>query len=220
MYRYLSIVIFLSLLTAVSFALKSSSYALINGVGAKVADRLLTIQDAQFYHLLLQFNEGHLQKIYRDSDEHLRKAIQKWMFNTMVAKEIESLKISDDKTFQNEIKDLQAKARKHPLWTKLLKEFSHSESEAMALLTQAVRADRYVERKIATLALMPSEDEMQRYWTEKQGKNPTGNYQEYRPKILLELKKQKMEKALEEWVVVLRERFNAVQYWSPKSAAN
>lgn len=182
---------------------------LINAVAGKVGDRLVTIQDAYFYRGLQRIRAGEHPVVLFETDKNLKATVQKVMFETMILEEAQVVDFKDpDVKRTNEIIKKAKDQGQGVEWNRLLKTFAISESDAIKKLSQGVLAEKFLKKKIDSLTPVITEVELEQYISnhpEKVKKLGDKN----RLLITEALKKEKIDKGLQDYIDFLTEKYSA-----------
>jgi len=186
------------------------SPSLLNGTAATVGNRLVTIQDARFYRALQRFREGEADPFKVEQGEELRRTVQKLVLDEMVFAEMKSFQFEAGNRAEAE-KLVQAergksKARESQ-WKELLSRFGKTEVIAVDRLHKTLQVDRFLQKKVETLTPIVTEAEAERYFQQNQTRFYGNTFERLKPSIILLLKKERMQKGLEEWVKFLKEKY-------------
>jgi len=184
--------------------------ALLNGTAATVGSRLVTIQDARFYRALQRFREGEGEVFKVEQGEELRRTVQKLVLDEMVFAEMKSF--SFEAGNRNEAERMlhaernKSKAR-DGIWKEILSRFGKTEAVAVDRLYKSLQVDRFLQKKVETLTPIVTEAEAERYFQQNQNRFIGNTFERLKPSIILLLKKERMQKGLEEWVKFLKEKY-------------
>ncbi len=184
---------------------------LVDGTAAIVGKGLLTVQDAYFYRGLQRLREGTGDPLTREKGEELRKTVQRMALEEMVTSEIKSFKydgggLSDAQRLIASWKTKDKESR----FRAVLIRFSRSESAAVERLAKSYNVERFLQKKVETLTPIITEAEAERYFTQNQARFANSSFESLKDNITLLLKKERMEKGLEEWVRFLKDKYGLV----------
>jgi len=206
------ICIFLALL----WILQSSSFAaleLTNGAAASVGTRVITVRDAAFYRALQKFREGGNNPFVKESGEELKKTVQKVALEEMVYLEMKSFRYGSSERAEAEKLLRQKKALdKAGSFKRILREFGKSENQAIDSLARSLEIEKFLQKKIETLTPVITDAEVERYYRQNPGRYPVGDMESNRAQIIRDLKFERMQKSLEDWVQSLREKYKFVNH--------
>jgi len=204
----------LSLLCLASLLVVSSAWAakeLVNGVVASVGTKPITLRDVEFYRSVQRFKEGSGSLFAKESAEDRKKTIQRIALEEMVGQEMKSFRFSaEGKSEAEKIVRARRAADKSGSWKRLLSEYGKSEEAVIASLTRSLEVDKFLQTKIETLTPVITDSEVERFYRQNPGRYPGGDLESNRGQIVRDLKFERMQKALEEWVQNLREKYKFV----------
>lgn len=191
---------------------------LVDGTAALVGKTLITVQDAYLYRSLQRIREGQNDIFEPESKEAMHKTVQKIALQYMVSAEMKSLKL-DDKTSKiaigqeasGLIKSMQRRLG-DALWEQFLKRFGKSQAAIVEELANSLSVEHFLEKKIETLTPVITESEAQGYYQENQPRFKAESFAELKEGIVRLLRKQRMEKALEDWVRFLKQKYGFTQF--------
>lgn len=184
--------------------------AVINGTAATVGKELVTVQDARFYRALQRFREGEAAPLKPEEGEDFRRTVQKIVLEEMVFAEMKNLSTDVGSKTEAEklIRAQRSKGRdKESLWKEILKRFGKTEAMAVERLYRSLQVERFIQKKVETLTPIVTEAEAERYFKQNQSRFYGSSYDRLKPNIILLLKKERMQKGLEEWVRFLKEKY-------------
>jgi len=186
---------------------------LVNGTGATVGKTLITIEDAYFYRALHRFKDGVGDPLTPETGEDLRKTLQKMAFEEMVTSEMKSFKFEPGRKgeIENEIRSARQKG-KDKTWRLILNHFSKSEREALDRLRKSLGVERFLQRKAETLTPVITQSEIEKYYRQNSGKFGGKELDAVKENITLTLKKERMQKGLEEWIRFLKEKYGVTNH--------
>lgn len=200
------LVSFLLLLSSISLCATDSAARLVNGSAAIVNKKVITVRDAYVYRTLNRLKSGLTPIIFEETGENLRKTVQKLVFEEMVLAEMKSLQ-----------KDINVDGLVRG-WTKNIKKddlnlikrtYSVDESEIAEKVGKTFKADKFVQLKIETVTPVVTEDEAMKYFKRNEAQFRGRSYEGIRPNIVLLLKKEAVQKNLEEWIKGLKDKYEA-----------
>ncbi len=186
--------------------------ALLNGTAAVVGKTLLTVQDVYLYRSILRFKEGESPAVLKETDDLLKKTVQKLIFEEMVFNELKSFQYEGVSKSDAEKLASQNRA-KHPQdWKAIQSTFQISEKELTDRLMRALLVEKFLQKKVDTLTPVITDSEIQAYYKQNESKFKGNNFEELKPSIVVLLKKQKMQKGLEDWIKFLKEKYAVVNH--------
>jgi len=187
----------------------SATPQLINAIAAKVGDHLITVQDAYFFRGLQRLRAGEHPVVLLETDKNLQSTVRKVMFEQMIVEEAKAVdfKELDPKQVNETVKRLK-EAGGGGDWSRLLKTFSVSEAEAVQRVSQGLLAEKFLKKKIESLNPVVTESEIEQYaknYPEKVKRLGEKN----RSLISEALKKERVDKGLQDYVDFLTEKYSA-----------
>jgi hypothetical protein len=180
---------------------------LVDGTAATVGKVLITVQDAYFFYALQSFRErGAPPSQFIEGDE-LKNAVQKMVLEEMVYAEMTSLQYEGGTRAEAENLLQQLKGKEQEgRFKETLARYGKTEAAAVDRLWKSLKVERFIQKKVETLTPIITEGEVERYYKQNQAQFP-GEYEAQKPNIVLLLKKQRMQKGLEEWVRFLKQKY-------------
>jgi len=181
---------------------------LLNGTAATVGKVLITIHDAYFFGALEAFKRGDPNPLKREEGLELKKIVQKMVFEEMVYAEMKSLQFQEGSR-ADAIKSVKAGKTKGraAAWREILSQYGKSESEAIDQMLKSIQVERFIQKKVETLTPIITEGEAERYYKQNASRFGGSAYENLKPSIVVLLKKQHMQKGLEEWVRFLKDKY-------------
>ena len=98
------------------------------------------------------------------------------------------------------------------LWNQLLSPFGKSEGAVVDAAMKSMRVERFIQNKIETLTPLVTQAEVERYYGQNKARFGTEDYDKAKPEIVLLLKRERMQKGLEEWVRFLRDKYGVTNH--------
>ncbi len=179
---------------------------LMNGTAAIINKKVVTVQDAFIFKALQRLKTGLEPVVLEEEGDELKKTIQKIVFEEMVFAEMKS--IQKEINVQNEVdrwfKDKKGKAKGLEL---IKKHYSQTDAEILKKIAKTLSADRFVQLKIETVTPVITEDEVQKYFKRNEAQFRGRSYENLKPTIVVLLKKQAVQKNLEEWIKSLKDKY-------------
>lgn len=202
---------FLSWFFLLPVALAAGKPLVVNGTAAIVGKQLITIQDARFFRSLQRFRDSESELFRWEEGDELRRTVQKVVLEEMVSAELKSFQF-DVSALNGSAEKLirerrQKSAAKDKQWKELLKLFGKSEGGAIDRLQKSLQVEAFIQKKVETLTPIVTEAEAQRYFQQNQSRFLGNTYEQLKPNIILLLKKEGMQKGLEEWVKFLKDKY-------------
>jgi len=185
---------------------QDSRGALTNGAAAVVNKKVVTVQDAFIFRALQRVKAGAQPIVFEEEGEELKKTVQKLVFEEMVLAEMKLL--SKDSNIPSDAPKWfkESKEQKNGLEV-IRKRYGVPESELLQKINRTSSADRFVQLKIETVTPVITEDETQKYFKRNEAQFRGRSYENIKPNIVIMLKKQAVQKSLEEWVKSLKEKY-------------
>jgi hypothetical protein len=180
---------------------------MIDGTGASVGKKLITVQDGYFYRSLQRFHEGAPSTNTLEQGEELKRTIQRMAFEDMVSSEMKSFEFEGD---QKEAVDKAfdtSKAKTREALARWLVRYGKSEREAREQLLKTLNVEKFLQKKVETLTPIITDAEVEKYYKQNQTRFQGTDLESLRGNILVLLKKERMQKGLEEWVRFLKEKY-------------
>lgn len=194
------------LLTGTLLDAQDNHGQLVDGAAAVVNKKVVTLQDAFIFRALQRVKSGAQPVVVEEEGEDLKKTVQKLVFEEMVLAEMKllskenSIQADSPKWFK------ESKEQKKGLEV-IKKKYGVSESELLQRINRTSSADRFVQLKIETVTPVITEDETQKYFKRNEAQFRGRSYENIKPNIVIMLKKQSVQKSLEEWVKSLKEKY-------------
>ena len=200
--------LFISLVFFTTYSFLSA--AILNGTAATVGKTLLSVHDAYLYRSLLRFKEKESPALNIESGDALKKTVQKLIFEEMIFNEVKNFQF-DGVPKVEATKLVQTNRKKHEKdWKALQSYFQVSEKDLTERLHRMMQVERFLQKKVDTLTPVITDSEIQAYYKQNEARFKGNNFEDLKPNLVLLLKKQKMQKGLEEWIKFLKEKYNVV----------
>lgn len=181
---------------------------LVNGSAAIINKKAVTIQDAYIYRALLRIKSGLQPVIFEEEGDELKKTVQKLVFEEMVLAEMKN--IQKEVNVQSEVdgwfKDRKDKGRGLEL---IKSKYGMTDVELKQRISRILATDKFVQLKIDTVTPVITEDEIQKYYRRNEAQFRGRSYDNIKPNIIVLLKKQAVQKNLEEWIKSLKDKYEA-----------
>lgn len=179
---------------------------LINGTAAIVDKRVITIQDAYIFRSLNRIKTGVQPVLSEEEGDELKRTVQKLILEGMVLAEMKN--IQKEIAVQSEVTAwLKENSIKRKGILEVMKRFDQTEAELAQRMTRTLSADRFVELKIQTVTPVITEDEILKYYKRNEAQFRGRSFDNLKPNIIVLLKKQAVQKSLEEWVKSLKDKY-------------
>ena len=179
---------------------------LINGTAAIVDKRVITIQDADIFRSLNRIKTGVQPVLSEEEGDELKRTVQKLILEGMVLAEMKN--IQKEIAVQSEVTAwLKENSTKRKGILEVMKRFDQTEAELAQRMTRTLSADRFVELKIQTVTPVITEDEILKYYKRNEAQFRGRSFDNLKPNIIVLLKKQAVQKSLEEWVKSLKDKY-------------
>lgn len=188
---------------------------LANGMAAKVAGQVITVRDARFFLALQRFRDGKPDPMGAEGPGELRSAVQRLLLEEMVHAELRSLKFEGGPRSDAEKALGRKKGSGAKLWNSLLKTYGKSEATAVDLVWRSLQVEKFIQRRVDTMTPIVTAAEVDRYLRQKAATDKRVSEEELvklRPGAAQELKKELMRKELEEWIVLLKRKYQVTNY--------
>ncbi len=191
---------------------------LVNGMAARVGGRTVTVQEVRFFRALDRFRTTKgTDPFAPEGPGELKAAAQKLLLEEMVLSELRSLRFDGGPRTQAEAAvAFKKKPKEGKLWAEFLKTYGKSDAEAVDRVWKSLQAEKFISRRIETLTPLPTESETDKYLKQRfEGQGRALNPEELpqlRAKAVVDLKKELLRKELEEWIVLLKRKYAAVNY--------
>lgn len=186
---------------------------LLNGTAAIVDKTLITLQDAYIFRALHRFKAGESPVLLLEEGEDLKKTVQKLVFEEMVYTEMKAVKLEGN--IKSETQHwLGTEKSKNPsqarAWKEISQRFGLSEGQAIDRMVRSAQVEQFLQKKVETMTPIITEEEVQRYFKQNEARFRGNSFESLRPSIVVLLKKQSLQKSLEEWVRSLKEKYAVV----------
>ncbi|MCX6102531.1 MAG: hypothetical protein NT000_04625 [Proteobacteria bacterium] len=179
---------------------------MINGTAAIVDKRVITIQDAYIFRSLNRIKTGVQPVLSEEEGDELKRTVQKLILEGMVLAEMKN--IQKEIAVQSEVTAwLKENSTKRKGILEVMKRFDQTEAELAQRMTRTLSADRFVELKIQTVTPVITEDEILKYYKRNEAQFRGRSFDNLKPNIIVLLKKQAVQKSLEEWVKSLKDKY-------------
>lgn len=182
---------------------------LIDGIAATVGKTPITVQEAYFFRALMRLREGTEDPFRLEQGDELRKTVQKIAFEEMVYAELKSIAFDAGPRVQavEEIQRIKKSKGKEKVFVDVLKRFGRTEAEATDRLYRSIQVDKFLQKKVETLTPIITFKEVEQYYQQNQERFKGSSFESLRSSIEVLLKKERMRKALEEWIRFLRDKY-------------
>ena len=184
---------------------------LLNGTAAVVEKTLISVQDAYIYRALQRFKSAENPAVLIEDGEDLKKTVQKLVFEQMVYTELKAMKVENNfKPTQSSWLAVEKNKGRSKVWRDLLSHFGLSETQAVERMNRSQQVEEFLQRKAETMTPIITEDEAQKYFKQNEAKFRGSSFETLKPSIVILLKKQILQRGLEEWVRFLKEKYAVV----------
>lgn len=200
----------LGLVNALGLAIEKP--ILLDGTAAEVGHTLITIREARFYGALQRFKVTSGDPLPMESEEELKKVVQKIIFEEMVYAEAKSFQFEGVPRLEAERMPRKEGKKTSLVFQEILSRFKKTESQAVDRLWKSLVVEKFIQKKVETLTPIVTDAEMERYYKQNLTRFKGSDYESLKPNIALLLKKQRVEKGLEEWVQILKDRYGVNNY--------
>jgi hypothetical protein len=179
---------------------------LLNGAAAVINKRVVTVQDAYIFRALQRVKAGLQPPILEEEGEELKRTVQKIVFEDMVLAEMKSIQKEID--VRNEVTQwLKEMKEKHRGVEVVKKRYGLSDSDLSERISRTLSADKFVQLKIETVTPVITESEVQKYFKRNEAQFRGRSFENLKPNIIVLLKKQAVQKNLEEWIKSLKDKY-------------
>jgi len=186
----------------------------VDAMAAKLDGQTITVSDARFFLALKRFRDGK-EPLAAEGPGELKASLQKLLLEEMVYAELKALKFDGgprsaaEKELAGRKKPKQAKA-----WASILKTYGKSDSTAVDSVWKSLQAEKFLERRVETLTPFVTPSEVDSYIRQKAPDRPLDEKElaRMRPAASQELKKERMRRELEEWVLLLKRKYGVTNY--------
>jgi hypothetical protein len=201
-----------SLVSSLLFAgllFTSTLYAqpkLLNGAAAVINKRVVTVQDAYIFRALQRVKAGLQPPILEEEGEELKRTVQKIVFEDMVLAEMKSIQKEIDvrSEVSQWLKEMKEKRRGVEV---IKKRYGLSDNDLSDRIARTLSADKFVQLKIETVTPVITESEVQKYFKRNEAQFRGRSFENLKPNIIVLLKKQAVQKNLEEWIKSLKDKY-------------
>lgn len=184
--------------------------SVLNGTAAAVGKTLITIQDARFFRSLQRFRDGEGDIFRNEEGDDFRRTVQKVVLEEMVFSELKSFQFDSASRADAEkaLRDRRAKSKeKENQWKELLRVYGKTEAAVIDRTHKSMQVEEFIQKKVETLTPIVTDAEAERYYQQNQTRFFGNTYDRLKPNIILLLKKERMQKGLEEWVKFLKDKY-------------
>ena len=183
---------------------------LLNGTGGRIGKTVFTVEDVRFFDAVLKFREGATQTPELDA-EALKAATQKLVFEEMVAAEMRSLQVEPGgrRQAEEQLRAMRAKISDGH-WKTLFARYGRNDASVLQILQRGIEVEKFLEKKVETLTPVVTDSEAARYFKQNEAKFYGATFESIKPTVIRLLQKQEMEKGLQEWVRLLRDKHHAM----------
>lgn len=195
-------------LTLFTFSLIGfSKTTLVNGTAASVGKDLVTVQDAYIYRALQRFKAKEYPAVQIESGENLKRTVQKAAFEHMVFLELKSFEFEGGSKgpIEKELQDL--KRQKPKEWESIGGKFGVSDKDLTERYFRSQQVERFMQKKVDTLTPIITDGEAEKFFKENPARFKGSQFEQMKANIQVLLKKQHIQKGLEEWIQFLKEKY-------------
>lgn len=187
---------------------------LLDGTAATVGKQLITVEDAYFYRSVQRLREGETGDLTkREEGDELRRTVQKIIFEEMVFAELKSFQFDGGPRSEAEKLVRQKKAGlKAGVWSKFLAAQGKTEANVIDSVWRSLKVEGFIQKKVETLTPIITQAEVDRYYNSNKARFEGNDYEALKPQIVRLLKKERMQKGLEEWVRFLRDKYGVTNH--------
>ena len=184
---------------------------MINGTAARVGSTPISLQDVYFYDSVMKLSKSEVSDEIPQG-EPLKKLIQKVMLMEMVLLEMGNPEPSSKALFEIEsrFKNLRKNKKLSSAWNTLKSHFGKSDKFIYAYYFRSEEVERFLEKKAEALTPLVTDADLEKYIRENMQKFKNQDVTVLKPNISWLIKREKMQKGLEDWVRFLTEKYKAV----------
>jgi hypothetical protein len=130
----------------------------------------------------------------------------------MAHEEMKSFKFEDVTAAEaQKLFNEKTKGRK-PLVSELLKRFSKSEAQALERLKITWSVEKFLQKRVETLTPIITQDEVKQSFQLQKSRFAGKSFESVQEELSRELRKERLRKSFEAWVLSLREKYNYTNY--------
>lgn len=185
---------------------------LLDGTVAAVGKTIITVREARLYRAIQRFKDREKDTLGEERLEDLKKTAQKIALEEMLRAESKAVQLKSEERSEAERLLLQARqSLGGSLWKMLLARFDVTEQDVVVRLSRSLEAERFLQKKIETLTPIITDAEVESRFK----KDPTmkdKKLETVKSELVLQLKKEQMQKGLEDWIRSLKEKYGFVSY--------
>lgn len=186
----------------------------VDAMAAKIDGQVVTASDARFFLGISRFLEGS-DPLAPEAPGELKGALQRLLLEEMVHSELKALKFDGGprSAAEQRLADRKKPARAKQ-WSALLKAYGKTEPQAVDTVWKSLQVERFLQKRVETLTPFVSSSEADDYARRKTPDRPLDEKElaRMRPAAMAELKKDKMRKELEDWVLLLKRKYSVINY--------
>lgn len=184
-----------------------SKTTLLNGTAASVGKDLITVQEAYIYRALQRFKNREYPVVQIETGENLKRTVQKAAFEHMVYLELKSFEFEGSSRAGIEKEIQEGKRHKPKEWESIASKFQVSEKDLTERYYRGYEVERFMQKKVDTLTPMITDAEAERFFKENPTRFKGSSFEQMKANIQVLLKKQHIQKGLEEWIQFLKEKY-------------
>lgn len=192
----------------------AKSSHLLNALAGRVGKENLTIQDAYIFRALQRFRTGEKPFVFFEKDQALKRTIEKLMFEKMLLAEVKAVEFKDpDPTKAKEfVRQVEASGKSREL-ASIANEFDLTEEELTQILQQHFLAEAFLQKKLITLTPVITSSEVDAYLLKhpEKVKKLSGDKRSVVSEVI---KQERMNKALQDYIDFLTEKYSATLLFS------
>jgi hypothetical protein len=178
----------------------------LNGAAAIVNKKAVTVQEAYVYRALQRINNRLEPVVLEEEGEELKRTVQKIVFEEMVLAEMKN--IQKEINVQAEVAQwFKEKKERGKSLEIIKKKYSLTDEDIAQKLARTFSAEKFIQLKIETVTPGITEDEVQKYFKRNEAQYRGRSFEDVKPNIVIFLKKQAVQRSLEEWIRSLKDKY-------------
>jgi len=184
----------------------------VEGTAAIIGGEVITVSQVYRSRALKRFLEASEDPLELPAGDELRRAAQRALFERIVLAEMKTLSLDEGPTAEAAQKLDRARSTRKggaAMWRRLLSRFRIKEADAVAEIAASQRVDRFVDRKVETLTPVVTPSEAERYFLQNKVRFAGMDLDAARPQVVRTLRREGLQKGIEEWVRSLQEKYQA-----------
>ncbi|MBY0371979.1 hypothetical protein K2X33_14935 [bacterium] len=188
---------------------------LVDGMAAKIDGQTITVSDARFFLALKRYRDKQ-EPLAKEASGELKSALQRLLLEEMVYAELKALKFDGGprSAAEKEVAD-RKKAPRSKAWNQILSTYGKTDPAAVESIWKSLQVERFLQRRVETMTPFVTPSEVDAYLRQKAPPDRQPDEKELvkmRPAASQELRKERMRKELEEWVLLLKRKYSVTNY--------